>query len=100
VPNDPTLGARIRKRRQELRLTQKQLAGKLGVDESSVIHWEKDKHYPARHLGALEAVLGIRLGDPADDMPGPATSEELQAALRLLQDAVLRREDNGRPKAS
>jgi transcriptional regulator with XRE-family HTH domain len=63
-----TTGARIRRRRQELDMTQKELAERVNVDESSVINWETGKHYPKRKLGALELVLGIRL-DGEDEKP-------------------------------
>lgn len=60
------IGPRIRKRRQELGLTQQQLADRLEVAESSVVAWETGKHYPKRKLGALEMVLGINLTDDFD----------------------------------
>lgn len=60
------IGTRIRKRRQELGLTQQQLADRLAVAESSVVAWETGKHYPKRKLGALEAVLGVNLTDDFD----------------------------------
>lgn len=58
---DLDIGTRIRKRRQELGLTQQQLADRLEVAESSVVSWETGRHYPKRKLGALEAVLGVNL---------------------------------------
>ena len=58
---DPAIGTKIRKRRQELGLTQKQLADIVKVDESSVISWESGKHFPLRYLGKIEDVLGISL---------------------------------------
>lgn len=61
VATEPPIGTRIRKRRQELGLTQKQLADLVKVDESSVISWESGKHYPRRKLGALEAALNVNL---------------------------------------
>jgi transcriptional regulator with XRE-family HTH domain len=96
MPDEPTLGARIRKRRQELRLTQKQLAAKVGVDESSVINWEKDKHFPSRHLGALEDVLGTLTG------PGlTASRDDVWETIDYLYEVARRaRGGNGRPKAS
>jgi transcriptional regulator with XRE-family HTH domain len=66
MPTDPDIGPRIRKRRQELGLTLQQLADRLGVAESTVVHWETGKHYPKRKLGALEAVLGIDLDGSHD----------------------------------
>jgi transcriptional regulator with XRE-family HTH domain len=96
------LGAKIKKRRQALGIkSQQQLADMLGVNRTAVSDWESGKHYPVRYLGALEEVLGISLDDPADDMlPGPATREELRAAMRVLEEAFSRSEGNGRPKSA
>lgn len=69
------IGTRIRKRRQELGLTQQQLADRLEVAESSVVSWETGKHYPKRKLGALEAVLGINLTDDFDTFTFATTDE-------------------------
>ena len=62
--------ARIRKRRQVLRMTQADLAAKLGVAKSTVANWERGKHFPVRYQGPLEEILGIDL-DAADAAPGP-----------------------------
>lgn len=55
------VGERIRLRRQALGMTQEQLAARVGVSPSAVLGWEKDRYFPARKQGALEAVLGISL---------------------------------------
>ncbi len=68
MATDPAIGTRIRKRRQILHMTQDALAATLGVAKSTVANWESGKHFPLRHLGAVEAVLGVSLdGAPADD---------------------------------
>jgi transcriptional regulator with XRE-family HTH domain len=61
------LGTRIAKRRHQLRLSQEELAERLGVNRTSVANWEAGKHYPQRHIGALEQVLGIRLDGATED---------------------------------
>ena len=62
------VGSRIRLRRQELRMTQAELAKRLGVHPATVRAWELNRNFPGRHQGALEAVLRIRLhGDPPED---------------------------------
>lgn len=61
MATDPAFGTRIRTRRQEMHLTQAELAARVGVDPSSVISWEKGRHFPKRWQGALEKVLGISL---------------------------------------
>lgn len=66
---EPDIGTRIRKRRQELRLTQEELASRVGVHPSSVGNWEKGKHFPQRYQGAVEAVLGIILDEPEPEVP-------------------------------
>lgn len=60
---DDGIGTRIRNRRQALRLTQEDLAARLGVAKATVSNWETGKHLPQRHQGAVEDVLGISLGE-------------------------------------
>jgi transcriptional regulator with XRE-family HTH domain len=62
VPAEPT-GTRIAKRRHVLGLSQEELAERVGVTRDAVSAWERGKHFPHRHLGKLEAVLGISLSD-------------------------------------
>lgn len=73
MATDPDIGTRIRKRRQEMHLSQKQLADRVGVNESAVVSWETGRHYPSRKLGALEAVLGVSVtnGQDAPDFRTP-----------------------------
>ena len=58
-----TIGTRIARRRQALRMTQEDLAQAVGVTKSSVANWESGKHFPQRKQGAVEHVLGISLED-------------------------------------
>ena len=60
-------GTRIRTRRQQLRLTQAELARRIGVHESTVLNWEKGRHFPSRWQGAVEAELGISLTEPESE---------------------------------
>ena len=55
------LGRVIRRARHHKKLTQGELARRLGVNRATVISWEKGRHFPLRHLGAVEEVLGISL---------------------------------------
>jgi transcriptional regulator with XRE-family HTH domain len=78
------IGTRIRKRRQELDLSQEQLAGRVGVHPSTIINWEKGKHPPKRRQGKLEAVLGISLSSdppPLRRVVDAHTRSVLRAAL-------------------
>lgn len=59
----PTIGKRIRLRRQALKLTQQQLADAVGVDRATVSAWERGRHMPERNEGAIEKALGISLAD-------------------------------------
>jgi transcriptional regulator with XRE-family HTH domain len=61
----PQVGARIRRARKEQRLTQSELAEKVGVSRSAVDAWENNRSYPKRYDVALEQVLGITLDGPA-----------------------------------
>lgn len=62
------VGTRIAKRRHVLGLSQKELAGLVGVSRDAVSMWENDRHFPHRHLGKLEQVLGVDLtGEAAPD---------------------------------
>ena len=63
------IGTVIAKRRHVLGLSQQELAQRIGVSRDAVSAWERDKHFPHRHLGKLEQVLGISL---AANGTGPA----------------------------
>jgi transcriptional regulator with XRE-family HTH domain len=67
VMADAPMGKRIRLRRQALKLTQQQLADKLGVNRATVSMWERGRQLPQRTEGAIEAVLGVSLTDDRDD---------------------------------
>lgn len=67
MATDTPIGTRIRKRRQVLGMTQRELAGRLGVSASTVANWETGKHFPLRYLGRVEAVLGVSF--EGDDEP-------------------------------
>jgi transcriptional regulator with XRE-family HTH domain len=50
-------------------MRQQDLAAALGVAVSTVANWERGQSYPERHLGAVEAALGITLTDDGDRAP-------------------------------
>jgi transcriptional regulator with XRE-family HTH domain len=89
------VGLRIKKRRQVLRLTQADLAARLGVAKSTVANWETGKHYPARYLGVIEEALGVSLTDEPEPDPrlaeiralkmDPADEAEFIAALEIVR---------------
>ena len=53
-----TIGSRIKQLRREKKLTQKELATKIGVSDVSVVHWEKDVNTPKlEYLNILAPIL-------------------------------------------
>lgn len=79
----PAVGERIRLRRQQLGLRQKELAARVGVSPSAVLDWEKNRYFPSRHQGALEDVLGISLTANGTPAP-PADPIEREMYYRLM----------------
>jgi transcriptional regulator with XRE-family HTH domain len=75
------IGVRIARRRQQLRMTQEELAVRLGVSKSTVANWETGKHFPKRKLGAIEAELGISLNGQPE--PSALIAPEVEEAVRL-----------------
>jgi transcriptional regulator with XRE-family HTH domain len=72
-----TLGARVRKRRLELRLTQKQAAERLGVNPWTVLNWEKaHTEAPIESVPAIIRFLGY------DPFPEPKNIPEHLLAKR------------------
>ena len=72
-----TLGDHIRKRRLDLSLLQRDVAGKVGVEVSSVVNWEKGRATPElRYMPAILALLGY---DPRSE---PTSLPERLVAFR------------------
>lgn len=59
----PPLGKAIARARQRKRWKQTELAERLGVHETTVVAWETGRHYPRRHIVAIEEVLEISLAE-------------------------------------
>ncbi|MGB3328046.1 MAG: helix-turn-helix transcriptional regulator [Thermomicrobiales bacterium] len=54
----------IRQFREELGLTQLQLANELGVTPSTIYNWERGTHEPkASQLKAMAMLFGVRMDD-------------------------------------
>ena len=66
MPTDrPPIGTKIKRARERLRLTQAQLAARVGVSQKTVDNWEHNRSYPKSAIGALEEILGpLTDGDP------------------------------------
>lgn len=99
---DARKGGIVRKRRQVLDWDQRQLAERVGVHVNSVQRWEAGKQYPGRHLGKLEAVLGLTIDEGLEreepELPTPEELGRLSEHIRevlgprapVVQDAVNR----------
>lgn len=72
-----TLGEHVRKRRLELRLTQKGAGECLGVNVFTVLNWEKGKRKPP--IEAIPRIIGFLGYDP---FPKPTSHSEQLTALR------------------
>ena len=55
------LGEIISSERQRRRLSQAELAERIGVHKKTISKWETGQNVPSRHLVAIEDALGIRL---------------------------------------
>ena len=58
MATETSLGTRIKRARERLRWTQRQLADALGVNIKTIDNWENDRRKPRSAMGALEATLG------------------------------------------
>ena len=81
-PQEPDFGARslgdhIRKRRFELRLSQKEAASRLGWSGRTVFNWENGKTKPATE--SMPSIIGFLGYDP---FPEAASLSERLAAVR------------------
>src|SRR5215469_18427609 len=83
APQSPRIGTRIRRARERKRLSQADLAGRLGVSRSAVNAWENDRAWPQNSIGALEEILGITLDEPEQAPRLPGTLDEDVARLPL-----------------
>src|SRR5512135_2645858 len=81
MPSQPRIGARIRRARQHLGMSQEQLAARIGASRSAVNAWERDRAWP-RNIVRLEEVLGVSLEAEAE--PGPL--DDLKVAGGWLHD--------------
>jgi len=53
-----TVGDKIRKRRLDLGLLQREVAERVGVNETTILNWEKNRTQPAsKNMNAVKAYL-------------------------------------------
>ena len=84
MPAQPHIGAAIRRARQRLRMSQDDLALKVGASRSAVNAWERGRARP-RNIVALEEVLGVSL----DAEPASAATELWRVPEDKWEAAVL-----------
>jgi transcriptional regulator with XRE-family HTH domain len=61
------IGTRIKRARERMRWSQQRLADALKVDRKTIDNWENGRTRPRSSVGAIEAVLGVRLdADPPE----------------------------------
>ena len=78
--------SRLRRRRAAAGLTQADLAGRLGVDRTHVVHWENGRRRPSTaHLAQLASALGVRPADLLDPARIPSGLEGLRVSAGLTQ---------------
>lgn len=77
APEPKTIGDHIRRHRLVLRLTQKQLATRLGVNPWTILNWERV--YTSPPIGAIPVILAWLGYDP---FPRPETLPERMVAKR------------------
>lgn len=77
LPEDPTLGERLRHRRSELGLRRIDVAQMLDVDEKTLMWWERDERPPKVHQ--YPAIIRYLKGEP---WPETATLGEKLLAQR------------------
>src|SRR6476660_8793020 len=71
------VGDHIRHARRQLRLSQQDLATRVGVTRSTIIQWESGAAEPSsKKLGLVAHVVGLRLEELLADPPEPAAQEK------------------------
>lgn len=77
-----SLGDHLRKRRLDLRLSQRQLAARIGADEAAVNNWEKGNTSPSlRFIAPIFAFVGY---DPSPKATGGSVGSRVAARRRIL----------------
>ncbi len=89
-PKQPkTLGDQLRKRRMDLGLSQRKLARQLGVNKTSIEHWERNEVEPARWMvPRIREFLGLQPSRPPSSFAERLTA--YRRGLGLSQEALAR----------
>lgn len=67
MATDTRLGTTIKRARERMRMTQRQLAQALSVNIKTVDNWENNRTSPKNSIGAIEEILGISLTGEAPE---------------------------------
>ena len=90
-----SLGKFISLRRKYLRLTQEELAEKIGVSKSAVAKWETERGIPDRdNLGRLSDVLNVSVDD-LHRLIRNAANEEFDLNVNITPDVIAALESYG-----
>ena len=90
-----SFGKFIAKRRKYLRLTQEELAGKIGVSKSAVAKWETDGGIPDRdNLGRLAEVINVSI-DELHRMTKVADIRDADLNVNITPDVIATLESYG-----
>jgi transcriptional regulator with XRE-family HTH domain len=74
-------GLKIRRARERLGWTQRELASYVGASHKSVGNWERGTTSPKNRTGALEAVLGISLNGNGNGPGAEIYTDPLEEAI-------------------
>jgi len=79
----------IKKRREELHLTQEQLASKMGVSKNTILNYEKGKVIPDSKLHLLHSILyeenhNIEVNEPRTEYQKTNTYIDLEETIEKL----------------
>jgi len=90
-----SLGHFISERRKFMRLTQEELAEKIGVSKSAIAKWEKDGGLPSRdNLRKLSEIMNVSV----DDLHRVIDREDVRSAdlsLNITPDVIATLEQHG-----
>ena len=90
-----SLGRFISARRKFLRLTQEELAEKIGVSKSAIAKWETERGFPDRdNLGRLADVLGVSVDD-LHRIIRNTSSDDIDQSINITSDVIAALESYG-----
>lgn len=90
-----TLGAKLKRRRRERGLRQIDVAREMGVNQHSVIDWEKGKEPMVAQYPAIIAYLGYEPWSEPQSLGENLTAERRRRGLSIRQAAELLKIDEG-----